>query len=77
MTINQRAWLAILAFVVILVGGSLYFGATGVIYARSRDQSNFTYCRYWTPFKSFHTRFIDYSDTCSCPPLARVAENKD
>jgi hypothetical protein len=76
MTINQRAWFAIFVMVAILAGGSLHIGATGVIYARAHDQSNFTYCHYWTPFKSFSTRFIDYSDTCSCPPLARVIENE-
>lgn len=68
--------MAIFVIVAILTCGSMYVGATGVIYARTHDQSNFTHCHYWTPFKTFNSRFIDYSDTCRCPPLARVIESK-
>ena len=51
------------------------WAATGVYYARERDNIGNTYCLYWTPpFATFETSFEDEGNAGACPYLAKPAQ---
>lgn len=50
------------------------YAATGVYYARERDNIGNTYCLYWMPFSNFENSVTDQPNGYACPYFAGRAQ---